>query len=83
MSPRLQKLKNFVNHPATQLVTGMILLISGGVEIAYDVMSTERTFRWGVHHGVAILGLVQVLGSLPECIDGIDRALKAIDKREK
>lgn len=58
------------------------MLFSGAIEIWYDIESTEHSFRWGVHHGVAIFGLVQVLGSLPALIDGTDRAFTAIEERQ-
>ena len=77
MRRSLQKLQTFVQHPATQLATGMILLVSGITEVCYDFMGAERPFRLGVHHGVALFGLVQVLGSLPNVVDGLERGFKA------
>jgi hypothetical protein len=79
----LQGLKAFVKHPATQLVTGLILLISGGWEIVLDFLNAEHSFRLGVHHGVALFGLIQILGSLPELVEGIDRSFAAIEKRRQ
>jgi hypothetical protein len=54
MKRALVWLKAFVKHPATQLVAGLILLISGGYEVALDFLNAERSFRLGVHHGVAL-----------------------------
>ena len=79
----LDSLKSFVKHPGTQLATGLILLISGGWEVVLDFMSAERSFHLGVHHGVALFGLIQVLGSLPELVDGLSRSFEAIEKRRK
>ena len=79
----LDGLKAFIKHPATQLVTGLVLLISGGWEIALDFMSAEHSFRLGVHHGVALFGLIQVLGSLPELVEGLDRAFRAVERRRE
>jgi hypothetical protein len=76
----LDGLKAFVKHPATQLVTGLVLLISGGWEIVLDFMSAEHSLRLGVHHGVALFGLIQILGSLPELVEGLDRAFGAVEK---
>jgi hypothetical protein len=76
----LDGLKAFVKHPGTQLVTGLVLLISGGWEIVLDFMSAEHSFRLGVHHGVALFGLIQILGSLPELVEGLDRAFGAVEK---
>jgi len=79
----LEKLKAVVKHPATQLVTGLILLISGGTEVVLDFINAEHSFRLGVHHGVALFGLIQMLGSLPELLEGLDRSVEAIEKRQE
>ena len=81
MRPALHKLKTAVKHPATQLVTGIILLSTGIATACYEFMDAERNFRLGVHHGVALLGLIQVLGSIPELVDGLDRAFQAAEKK--
>ena len=79
----LQWLRAFVKHPVTQLITGLILLISGGTEVVLDFISAEHSFRLGVHHGVALFGLIQMLGSLPELLEGLDRSVEAIEKRRE
>jgi len=81
MHPFLLKVKAFAQHPLTQLVVGMILLISGLGQAIDDILHAEHSFRLGVHHGVALLGLVQVLGSLPSIVDGLDRYFRSVDKR--
>ena len=48
---------------------------------AYDEFSSaEHQFRLGVPHGVALWALAQVLGSLPDVIDGIERSVHAMEK---
>jgi hypothetical protein len=79
MKPALHKLRIFVKHPVTQMVTGLILLVSGGAEVLYDFLAAERSFALGAHHGVALFGLMQMLGSLPEIVDGIDRSFNAVE----
>ena len=83
MRKQLKRLRAFVKHPATQLVSGLVLVVSGLAEVIYDVMSAEQSYRLGVHHGVLLFGLVQVLGSLPELIEGIDRTVEAIEQRQE
>jgi hypothetical protein len=73
----LEKLKAVVQHPGTQFVTGLILLISGGGEVVLDFMNAEHSFRLGVHHGVALFGLIQMLGSLPELADGTGARIRS------
>jgi hypothetical protein len=76
----LEKLKAVVKHPATQLIAGLILLISGGSEIVFDFVNAEHSFRLGAHHGVALFGLIQMLGSLPDLVEGLDRSFRAVEK---
>lgn len=83
MKSALKRLKHFAQHPATQLITGIVLLVSGLAEVIYDLMSAEHSLRLGVHHGVALFGLIQVVGSLPDLIEGIDRTLDVIDKQQE
>lgn len=83
MRKPLRRLRNFVRHPAPQLATGLVLVISGMAEAIYDLISAEHSFRLGVHHGVALFGLVQVLGSLPELVEGMDRTFEAMDQRQE
>jgi hypothetical protein len=75
-------LKRFVDHPITRLVVGLILIVSGMIE-AYDtVLDGFHRLRVRVGHGVVILGVVHVLASLPEVIDGLERWLSYIQGGE-
>ena len=69
MKASLRRLKAVVEHPVTQLATGFILLVSGLASAYYDFAGTERSLRLGVHHGVILWGLVQVLGSIPDLVE--------------
>jgi hypothetical protein len=79
----ITRLRSFVEHPSTQLATGLMLLISGGTETAYELLDAEKNFRLGVHHGVALFGLIQVVGSLPDIIEGLTKYFHAAEKRRK
>ena len=75
-------LKRFVDHPMTKLGVGLILIASGLIE-AYDtVLDDLHRLRVRVGHGVVILGLVNVLASLPGVIQGIDHWLSYLEGRE-
>jgi hypothetical protein len=76
-------LKRFVDHPVTRLGVGLILIVSGLIE-AYDtVLDDFHRLRVRVGHGVIIVGVVNVLASLPEVIDGIDRWLGYLEQNEE
>jgi hypothetical protein len=75
-------LQRFVDHPVTKLGVGLILIASGLIE-AYDtVLDDLHRLRVRVGHGVVILGVVNVLASLPEVIDGIERWLSFVGGSE-
>jgi hypothetical protein len=75
-------LKHFVDHPVTKLAVGLILIVSGLIE-AYDtVLDDLHRLRVRVGHGVVILGIVNVLASLPEVIEGIERWLSYLEGGE-
>jgi hypothetical protein len=76
-------LKHFVDHPVTKLAVGLILIVSGLIE-AYDTVQDDlHRLRVRVGHGVVILGVVNVLASLPEVIDGIERWLSYLEAKEE
>ena len=83
MKPALRKLKTIIEHPGMKLATGLILFCSGLGTIYSDVTSAERTLRFGVHHGVLVFGLVQMLGSLPDLLDGLGKTIEVMERRHK
>ena len=75
-------LKRFVDHPMTRLGVGLILIASGLME-AYDtVLDDFHRLRVRVGHGVVLLGVVNVLASLPDVIQGIEHWLRYLEGRE-
>lgn len=78
-----KKLRAVTEHPVTQLVTGLILLITGGAQIVSEFHDAEQSFRLGAHHGIVFYGLITALGSLPNIVDGIARFFTSIDKPER
>lgn len=76
-------LREFISSPYVQLATGLILLLSGCTTAYYDFVEADHSLRLGVHHGVMVWALVQVLGSLPDLIDGFDRSLEAVERHRQ
>ena len=72
-------LKRFVDHPVTKLAVGLILIASGLIETYDTVLDDLHRLRVRVGHGVIILGVVHVLASLPEVIEGIEHWLSYQD----
>jgi hypothetical protein len=78
-----QGLRKIVDSPFVQLATGLILLLSGCATAYHDFVEADNSLRLGVHHGVMVWALVQVLGSLPDLIDGFERSLEAMERRRQ
>jgi hypothetical protein len=75
-------LKRFVDHPMNKLGVGLILIASGLIETYDTVLDDLHRLRVRFGHGVVILGLVHVLASLPEVIQGIEHWLGYLEGRE-
>ena len=72
--------------PEPKAAYDVIIVGAGGHGLAtayYEFQSAENSLRVGVHHGVILWALVQVLGSLPDLIDGFERSLVVIEKRDE
>lgn len=61
-------LKNITQSPYLNLLCGAILLISAGYEIWLH-LGTEGL---RAHHGIALVGLIQILRSVPEILEGVN-----------
>jgi hypothetical protein len=72
-------LKRVVDHPLMKLFVGLILIASGVIE-AYDTVWDDfHRLRVRVGHGVIFLGVVNVLASLPDVIEGVEHWLSYVD----
>jgi len=57
--------------PWMKFTTGVVLLTSG-LDEAIDTLFADLTaLELGAHHGVMLLGFVNVLSSLPDMLDGL------------
>lgn len=83
MNRVILRLKAFVNHPGTQFASGLVLLISGGSEAIRELVEAKHSFQLGAHHGVLVMGLTQMLGNLPELVEGIERFVRARDPQQE
>ena len=54
-----------------KFITGVVLLTSG-IDEAFDTLFADLSaLKLGAHHGVMMLGFVNVLSSLPDMLDGL------------
>jgi hypothetical protein len=75
------RLKRFVEHPTTKLVVALLLIWSGFAE-AYDTLVDDLVhFRLRAGHGVILLGVINLVSSLPAVVDGLEHWVKYQDAR--
>lgn len=59
------------NSPWLKFTTGVVLLTSGLDEALETLFADLSALEMGAHHGVMVLGFVNVLSSLPDMLDGL------------
>jgi hypothetical protein len=79
--PHMQYIRRLLKHPVTDVFVALILIATSLTQGWGTIISDLVHFRPGVHHGVLLFGLVTLVGTLPDLIDGLDRMseLKKID----
>jgi hypothetical protein len=75
LSRTSQRVKRFVEHPFTKLTVGLILVTTSSVEIYHSFYDDLNHLRLRVHHGLLLLGFVNVLAAVPGLIEGLERFL--------
>jgi hypothetical protein len=74
-------IRNFVEHPVTNLCVGLLLFGSGFVE-AYGTLYTDLTeMNIGAHHGLMLFGVMNVLASIPDIIEGAGSGARYLEHR--
>ena len=68
-------LKKITQSPYLNLLSGSVLVIAAGNEI-WDSFGEVGL---AAHHGVALYGLIQILKSLPDIMEGINFVEEAED----
>ncbi len=79
--PRVSRwIKAFVDNPFTKLTVGLILIVTSSLETYYSFHDDLNHVRIRVHHGIVILGFVNVLAALPSLIEGLEHFLAFREK---
>lgn len=77
---KTQKLRHFVEHPATNLIVGIVLFMTGFIE-AYDTFYEDITeANLGAHHGMMLFGVMNILSSIPDIIEGLHKSTRYFEK---
>lgn len=72
------KVKRFAQNPLTQLSVGLILLSTGLIEAIQNFDSSI-----GSQHGVMILGIINILSSFPDIIEGAATGAEYLETKKK
>ncbi|MCU7918183.1 MAG: hypothetical protein KZQ95_07455 [Candidatus Thiodiazotropha sp. (ex Epidulcina cf. delphinae)] len=68
----LGKVKRFAGDSRVQIATGLILIVTGVLEIFESAFIEMFGWSIGAHHGVIVFGTVQVLYALTEILEGFE-----------
>lgn len=79
----MKRITNFLNSPTVKLVTAIILLVSGTLELTESALEKLLHFEVRVHHGLIIFGLAKTLGAIAELIEGREKVVKAREEKHK
>jgi hypothetical protein len=73
----------FVEHPVTNLVKGIALLLIGLTDAARTFREDVAHGQVRVGHGLVIIGLFSILGALPHLIEGLEASRRYLELKEK
>ena len=75
-------IKSLAESTWLKFTTGIVLLTSGLDEAAETLFEDISALELGAHHGVMVLGFVNVLSSLPDMLDGLTGTFLADEEEE-
>ena len=83
MASTSQSIRLFVEHPVTRLSVGLILFSSGFAEAYRSFAQDYEHLRIGVHHGVMLFGLFNMIASIPDLIEGVATSAEYLEHLEQ
>lgn len=75
-----RRIRSFVQNPVTNLVKGVALLLIGLTDASQTIRGDMSHGGLRLGHGMIILGLFSILGSLPHFIDALDASARYLDR---
>ena len=73
----MQALRRIVGHPLTQLGVALVLVVTSLIEVSQTFVADFSSGRVRATHGLLIVGLWQILRTLPDLIEGLERYLES------
>lgn len=78
----LTVIKSLAESSWIKFTTGVVLLTSGLDEAVETLFADISALELGAHHGVMVLGFVNILSSLPDMLDGLTGTFLVDDEEE-
>tara|TARA_Y100000385_G_scaffold287813_1_gene352920 strand:+ start:10 stop:414 length:405 start_codon:yes stop_codon:yes gene_type:complete len=75
-------IKSLAESTWLKFTTGIVLLTSGLDEAVETLFADISALELGAHHGVMVLGFVNILSSLPDMLDGLTGTFLSDDEEE-
>ncbi len=67
----IRTLRRIVKNPYVNIVVGLLLLYSGINETVRELKELDG-FRIGVHHGIILFSILQILRTVPDFFEGLE-----------
>jgi hypothetical protein len=67
----LNTLHRVAHHPGLNLLAGLILLLTGLLEVLATMIEGLFDFPLGAHHGIVVFGFLQMIKAIPDVMKGI------------
>ncbi len=67
----IRTLRRIVKNPYVNIVVGLLLLYSGINETVRELKELDG-FRIGVHHGIILFSILQILRAVPDFFEGLE-----------
>ncbi|RUL88531.1 tetratricopeptide repeat protein [Tautonia sociabilis] len=72
----LNRLRDFVENPGVKLFAGLLLITAGLAETYETFYADLASFQPRAHHALVIFGFLNVLGTFPDLLEGLEYGLK-------
>jgi hypothetical protein len=76
-------INSFVENPITNLVKGLVLLLIGLSDASHTFRDDITHGHLRVGHGLIIIGIFSILGSLPHFIEGLEAGARYMELRNQ
>lgn len=73
----MEALRRIVGHPLTQLGVALVLVVTSVIELSQTFVDDFYASRVRATHGLLVVGIWQLLRTLPDLVEGIERYLES------